>query len=186
MSFQKTIRLPLDRIGVLIGKNGSVKKRIEDICGISILIDSKTGEVTIDLKKDIQESEPFKAIEIINAIGRGFSPSRAFKLLQENVILEILDLREYTKKSHNSLERVKGRIIGFKGKCRNTLEELTNTFISVFGHTVGIIGKSEEVKSALDAIDMLASGSIHKTVYNMLQRERRKNKMDRMKLWEEY
>ncbi|MCP8317707.1 MAG: RNA-binding protein, partial [archaeon] len=68
---------------------------------------------------------------------------------------------------------------------RRFIEELTNAYISIFGHTVSIIGRIDEVRLALDAIDMLASGSAHKTVYSMLQRARTKAKMDRMKLWEE-
>jgi ribosomal RNA assembly protein len=32
---------------------------------------------------------------------------------------------------------------------------------------------------------MLSKGSMHKTVYNMLQGAKRKDKMDKMRLWEE-
>lgn len=99
--------------------------------------------------------------------------------------MHIVDLRDYAGKSQSSLERIKGRIIGLGGKSRRFIEELTNTYISVFGHTVSIIGRIEGVRLALDAIDMLASGSTHKTTYNMLQRARTKAKMERMKLWEE-
>ncbi|MEM3382543.1 MAG: KH domain-containing protein [Nitrososphaerales archaeon] len=184
MSFQKSLRLSLDRLGVLVGKDGSVKNEIEKRCNVSLLIDSKTGEVIINTKGDITRSQPFKAMDIITAIGKGFSPQRAFKLLDEEIVLHIIDLRDYAGKSQNSLERIKGRIIGLKGKSRRLIEELTGAYISVFGHTVSIIGRMEDAKLALDAIDMLASGSAHKTVYNMLQRARTKAKMDRFKLWE--
>lgn len=186
MSFQRTLKLPQDRIGVLVGKSGAIKSEIERRCGVTLSIDSKTGEVTIDSGSDIAQSQPFKAAEIVTAIGRGFSPHKAFKLLDEDIVLRVVDLRDYAGKSSNSLKRIKGRIIGLGGKGRRTIEEFTGTYISVFGHTASVMGRIDEVRSALEAIDMLASGSIHKTVYNMLQREKRKAKIDRMKLWEEF
>jgi len=186
LSFQRTLKLPQDRIGVLVGKTGVIKSEIERRCGITLFIDSKTGEVKIDSGRDIAQSQPFKAVEIVTAIGKGFSPQRAFKLLEEDVVLTMVDLRDYAGKSNSSLKRIKGRIIGLGGKGRRIIEELTGTYISIFGHTTSVIGRVDEVKLAIEAVDMLASGSIHKTVYNLLQREKRKAKMDRMKLWEEF
>lgn len=78
MSFQRNLKLPLDRIGVLVGRNGAVKSEIESRCNVTLSIDSKIGEVTIDSKGDIAQSQPFKAVDIITAIGKGFSPERAF------------------------------------------------------------------------------------------------------------
>ena len=36
MSFEKIIRIPSDRIGVLIGKSGNVKSLIEKKCSVKI------------------------------------------------------------------------------------------------------------------------------------------------------
>ena len=57
--------------------------------------------------------------------------------------------------------------------------------MSVSGHTVALIGTFEEIRLANDAVLMILKGSAHKTVYTMLQEARRKNKLDKMKLWEE-
>ena len=65
------------------------------------------------------------------------------------------------------------------------IEELSGAYISVYGHTVCLIGDFREVKLGTDAIAMLAKGSMHKTVYNMLQSAKRRDKMDRMRLWED-
>jgi ribosomal RNA assembly protein len=185
LSFTQRIKIPLERVGVLVGKGGSVKERIEHVCNVNLQVDSKTGEVTVVMRGNLENSNPFKAIEIVNAIARGFSPERAFRLVDEETMLEIIDLKQYAGKSKSSLERIKGRIIGQQGKARRNIEELTGAFISVYGHTVAIIGTVDEVRLASEAIKMLASGSMHKTVYNMLQRARSRAKMERLKLWEE-
>jgi ribosomal RNA assembly protein len=185
MSFEQILKVPLDRVGVLLGRHGLTKSEIEKACNVALDIDSRTGEVAVKLKGSVEEAEPFKAIAIINAISRGFSPERAFKLLSDNTMLEIIDLREYIGRSREALTRIKGRIIGLRGRARRVIEELTATEISVYGHTVAIIGEPDRVVLASEAVKRLASGSQHGSVYRMLQRERQKAKLERLKLWEE-
>jgi ribosomal RNA assembly protein len=186
MSFQHNIKLPRERIAVLIGKGGRVKQDIEKRCGVAIEIDSESGDALITGEKSVEQMEMFKAVEIISAISRGFSPQRAMRLLDEKEMLfQQIDLRDYTGRSSSALERVKGRIIGEGGKSRRTIEELSGVSLSVYGHTVSLIGTYHEVRLATDAIDMLCRGSMHKGVYNMLQEARRRDKMDRMRLWED-
>jgi ribosomal RNA assembly protein len=183
MSFERLLRIPLDRVGVLIGKKGETKKRIEESCAVTIEVDGKTGEV--EVKSDSVEGDPLRAASVVEAVARGFSPPRALKLLDPDMSLEILDIREYAGKSENNLERIKGRIIGLHGKSRRVIEELTKCDVSVYGRTVAIIGETSELRLAKDAIEKLAAGSQHKSVYNMLQRARTKRKMERILLWED-
>jgi len=77
MSFEKIIRIPNDRIAVLIGKSGNVKLKIEELCYVSLDIDGDTGEVLIKTQGHVGKIQPFKAMEIVTAIGRGFSGSTA-------------------------------------------------------------------------------------------------------------
>jgi ribosomal RNA assembly protein len=173
---------------VIIGKKGKVKGQIQDRCNVLIEIDSKTGDAIISLqsKEMPTEMEPFKAVEVITAISKGFSPRRAYRLIDgDDDSFQLIDLRDYAGKSSNSMERIKGRIIGEEGKSRRTIEDLSGTYISVYGHSVGIIGTSDQIKIASDAVTMLSKGKSHKTVYNMLQEAKRKAKMDRMRLWED-
>jgi ribosomal RNA assembly protein len=186
MSFQHTIKIPKERIGALIGKGGRVKQQIEKRCGVKIEIDSETGDTMIMDNKSADHLEAFRAVEAITAISRGFSPDRAYRLFDDDeLIFQQIDLRDYTGKSPNALERIKGRVIGEGGKARRMIEELSGAYISVYGHTVCLIGDFREVKLATDAIAMLAKGSMHKTVYNMLQGAKRRDKMDRVRLWED-
>jgi ribosomal RNA assembly protein len=186
LSFQYLIKVPNDRIGVLIGKNGKVKSEIEEKCKVQLEINSGSGDVVVSSSYEPpSEMQPFRAIEIISAISKGFSPQRANLLLRdEDLIFQIIDLKEYAGKSSNTMDRLKGRIIGQAGKSRRTIEELSGSYISVSGHTVALIGGFDEVRIANEAIIMILKGSTHRTVYEMLQQARRKSKLDKMRLWE--
>jgi len=187
LSYQRTLRIQKERIGAIIGKKGSVKEEIEKKCKISIVIDSEYGDVILKSNNTnfLNIMDLNKALEIVMAISKGFSPERAFNLFKEDNSLEIIDLRDYVGKSPNSLSRVKSRLIGEKGKSRRTIEELTGSYISIYGHYIGIIGTSDQINLTLEAITKICSGRSHKNVYNFLQEIRRKAKIEKMKLWEE-
>jgi ribosomal RNA assembly protein len=183
MSFEQMVRVPVERVGAVVGKEGATKRSLEAELGVHLDIDSNEGLVTVK-SQGLDETDPFTALRIIEAIGRGFSPQRAKRLLDEGTVLEVIDLRGYAGRSPNSLERIRGRVIGVKGKSRRVIEELTRCQVSVYGRTVAIIGEAPEVQLASEAVKMLATGSQHKTVYITLQKARSKRKMERMFLWE--
>lgn len=185
MRFRQTVRVPSDRIGAILGKGGETKKWLEDTFKIRLIVDSRTGEVTIESLTETLETDTLKAVEVINAIARGFSQERAARLKMDDTVLSIMDLRSYQGKSSNSLTRVKGRIIGERGRARRLIEELTHAEVSVYGHTIAIIGRLDEVKLAEDALDILASGGPHKVAYHLLEKRRTQAKIDRLKLWED-
>jgi ribosomal RNA assembly protein len=183
MSFEQVVRVPAERVGAVIGKEGATKRILENELGVHLSVDSREGLVTVK-SEGSRGTDPFTALRVIEAIGRGFSPQRAKRLLDEGTALEVIDLRAYAGRSSRSLERIRGRVIGLRGKSRRVLEELTHCHLSVYGRTVAIIGDASEVPLATEAVKMLASGSQHKTVYNTLQKARSKRKMERMFLWE--
>mgnify|MGYP001390239175 CR=1 FL=1 len=123
-------------------------------------------------------------MEIITAIGRGFSPEKAMLLLVGDNILHVMNLQEFVGKSTDQMERIKGRIIGEKGKARTNMENLTSTSISVYGKTVSVIGSPNQLKIVIDALSSLSSGSMHGSVYNKLETARRREKIDKLQLWE--
>lgn len=180
------VRIPKDRIGVLVGPEGKTKKAIEEKLAVTLQIESDAGGVTIMLAENTNDpSALFKAKDVVTAIGRGFSPEHAFRLIRdEEAMLDIIDLRLIFGKSESDLRRVKGRIIGMDGKTRRIIEELTETNIRVYGHTVGIIGNIEQVQAAREAIQMLIEGSSHGTVYRYLHKKRRELKRKMLELWE--
>lgn len=183
MSFEQTVRIPIERVGAVIGKEGATKRVLESELGVQLRVDSREGLVTVK-SESTDGTDQFTALRVIEAIGRGFSPQRAKHLQAEGTAFEVIDLRAYSGRSSNSLERIRGRVIGLRGKSRRVIEELTRCHLSVYGRTVAIIGDASEVQLAAEAVRMLASGSQHRTVYNTLQKARTKRKMERIFLWE--
>ena len=184
MAKRNYIRIPHDRVGVLIGPEGNVKSRIEKAFKVNLVVESESGNVEIILNPDQSDvSVIFTVANIVKAIGRGFSPTRAMMLDNEDYDLAILELDEVVGPSHNAQERIKGRIIGKEGKSRALIEELTETNISVYGGTVAIIGNIEALPTAREAVMMLIRGRFHKTVYNYLFAYRRQLKKDRGEIW---
>jgi ribosomal RNA assembly protein len=180
------LKIPRDRVGVLIGPKGKAKKRIEDFFGVVLTVDSDSGSVEITLNPNTKDvSVIFTVQNIVKAIGRGFSPQRVDILAKEDFDLNIIDLSDYVGDSKNALARVRGRIIGKNGRSRAILEELTETRISVYGDTVAIIGNVENLGVAREAVMKLVKGAFHKTVWNFLYAYRRKMKKDRGELWYE-
>jgi len=185
MSFEKIIRIPKDRIGALIGKSGSAKLKIENACSVRLEINSENGEIQILSNIVDEKFQPFKSMEIITAIGRGFPPEKAMRLLKGENTLHVIDLREFGGKSTDQIDRIRGRIIGEGGKARKNMENLSNTSITVYGRTVSIIGGPTQLKLAVDAIESLSGGSMHGYVYKKIEDARRQEKFARLQLWED-
>jgi len=179
-------KIPKDRIGALIGPEGKVKQAVEKRLKVEITIDSETGDVTIKLAPESDDpSLLFRAKEVITAIGRGFTPEGAFRLINdEELLLEVIDLREMFGTSQSELQRVKGRLIGQEGKTRRIIEELTEADVSIHGHTVAIIAGIDQMEVAREAVKMILRGSMHSTVYRYLNRKRRELKKKKLELWE--
>jgi len=180
------VRIPKERVGVLVGPDGKVKQKIEAKLMVELEVESEAGGVKIMLSKEAGDpSLLFKGKDVVTAIGRGFSPEHAFRLLRnEDDIFDFIDLRAVFGRSESDIKRVKGRIIGANGKTRKLIEELTDASVVVYGHTIGFIGTFEQVDVARNAVQMLINGSQHHTVYKYLQRKRSEFKKRMLQLWE--
>jgi ribosomal RNA assembly protein len=158
---KEIVNIPEERKGVLIGKDGSVREEIESRTDTRISI----GEgVSLEGEDPIRV---MKAAEIVKAIGRGFSPDKAMLLLNEDYELRVISL---LGESEKTVKRLMARVIGRKGATRKILEGDTNCLISIYGKTVSIIGRTEEVGAAAEAIENLLNGKSHGYVYAKLKK----------------
>jgi ribosomal RNA assembly protein len=170
--FQQGIKVPKDRVAVIIGEKGKTKRELEDALGVKIHIDSDEGEVTLSGKDSIKI---YTANEVIKAIARGFNPEIATLLLKTDYQLEIVNVTDYAE-GQKAIQRLRGRVIGEGGKARRTIEELTDAYLSVYGKTICIIGEADPVSAAKRGVDALLSGAPHSTVYRLLEKLRRDRK----------
>lgn len=162
------LKIPKQRIACLIGKKGSEKKEIEKKTKTKLKVNSSEGDIIIEG----DNLNCYSCKRIIQAIGRGFNPKIALLLLDENYYFELINIEDYSKKSKNALIRLKSRLIGTKGKAWKTIEKLTNTYLSIYGKTVGIIGLQDDVILTKQAIINLLQGSKHANVYAYIQKHK--------------
>jgi len=170
---EEYLKIPKERIAVVIGTNGETKREIEKLTNTKIEVDSEDGDIDVSAEEG-NAINFYIALNIIKAIGRGFSPEHAFLLKNEENTLEIIDLKEELGKSEKMLKTKRGRVIGRKGKARKEIEEKTNCLVSVYGKTIAIIGKVNNIENARKAVDLLLGGASHKTAHAFLARKERK------------
>ena len=162
------LKVTKERIPILIGKNGSIRKQIELRTKTRVKIDSKEGDIQISSEDPLNI---YTTKLIINAISRGFNPEIAYQLLKEDFGLEIISLPEVIGKNKNKIIRQRSRVIGEKGKCKHTIEFLTHTNISVQGKTISIIGQFQDALVARKGIEKLIQGSKHGNVYRWIEQQ---------------
>ncbi|AUV83569.1 MULTISPECIES: KH domain-containing protein [Salinigranum] len=163
------VKVPQDRIGVLIGEGGETMREIERRAEVRLDIDSESGSVAVDSVGDPVSG--MVAPDIVRAVGRGFKPDAALSLLDDDLrMFELIDLAEYTR-NKNDLQRQKGRLIGENGRTRELMEELTGAEVVIYGSTLGVIGQPEEVEAVRRATKMILDGAPHGAVYSFLERK---------------
>ncbi len=174
-----SIKIPKNRIGVLIGKNGETKKKIEEKSGATLDIDSNSGQVEIDTREIEDPILSLKVEDVVKAVGRGFNPEKALEILRDEVDFVLIDIRDWVGKSKNAVRRMRGRVIGRDGRTRELIEELSETYVSIKGNTVGIIGPHFQVNIARRAVEMLLEGREHATIYEFLENKREDIKLEK-------
>ncbi|ALG82944.1 KH domain-containing protein [Halanaeroarchaeum sulfurireducens] len=164
------VKIPQERIGVLIGDGGETLRRIEHAAEVQLDVDSENGSVAIE-----QTGDPLlgmKAADIVEAIGRDQPPEDALTLLDDEMrMFEIIDVGRVAR-NDNDLRRKKGRLIGENGRTRELMEELTGATVVIYGSTMGVIGSPKEVDVVRKAAEMILDGAPHGTVYSFLERKR--------------
>jgi KH domain-containing protein len=155
----------VEELGIVLKNKSKLEKALK------IKISNKGKLIFI---KGPSEDE-YLATKIIEAIDIGFSINRALLLNNENIMLQILNIKELTKR--HDLDRVRARIIGTHGKTISNLNHLTDCFISVKDNQVGIIGEIDCIKEAIIALKCLIQGSRQANVYARLERKKKERRL---------
>lgn len=165
----KEIRIPEERVAVLIGEGGESKEQIEELTDCELTIKDNLVRVEGDPLDEMDSQR------IVKAIGRGFNPDKAVKLVEKDVTFHMIDINDYAD-TENSRKRLKGRVIGRDGETRRHLEKEGNVDISVYGKTIGIIGYAQNIQIVAEVINQLLQGRSHSSAYNYLEKNRSKIK----------
>ncbi len=173
-----TVRVPQDRIGVIIGRNGDTKKELEKKAAVRLSIDSEAGDISILQNGDAVMAH--QTLSVVQAIARGFSPLKAELLFNSDYYLNVISLKDYAKPGSKRMAEIRARLIGTSGKTRRIIEEITSTYVSVYGDTVSIIGDYVSLDYATNAVNMIIGGRKHRTVYQYLERSSHELKFRRI------
>ena len=162
--------IPQERVPVLRGHKDATLKEIMQRTKTSITVEDG-GRVIIEPTEESTPISMMKARDIIRAIGLGFSPDVALALLSDDMVIDIVDVKDFMLDHHNekALRRMLGRVIGKKGKAKRNIEEIADVHLSIFDGKVAIIGSYENVEAAKKAISELLEGKMHATVYRHLE-----------------
>ena len=112
--------------------------------------------------------DEYDAEQVIIALNLGFPFSIAISIKEEELMLEVLNIKAHTKR--HDFNRIRARIIGKNGKTIKTVSQLTDCFLELKNNEVGIIGSPENIKIAHAAIISLIKGTKQNNVYSYLEK----------------
>ena len=160
---ETVVEFPSERLGMLIGKQGKSLELLERMGGVKIRLRGST--VTVSGEDPLKV---MKAAEVIKAIGAGFRLRQIAPLFNPDMQLAVYDVREACANEREA-DRQIARIIGEKGRNKRILEKKLGIDIAVSGHRVAAIGEPEMLQVFKEAIERLAHGAPHGTVYRHIE-----------------
>lgn len=146
------------------------KKRLEKKLNIKITNRGK------EVKIQGSPQDEYIAEKVIDALNLGFEYSVAIQIKEEDFVLEILNIKDYTKR-HN-LSSIRARIIGTKRKTLSTLSQLTDCEFELKDNQVAIIGPAESIENAQTAIISIIQGAKQSNAYKFLEKNKPKPIID--------
>lgn len=140
------------------------KAELERKLKVKISITGKKVEIEGDTVNEYEASIIFEAMEF------GFSSTKALALLSHDIIFRKIPIKQFTRRKE--LKEVRGRVIGSKGKTKNTIEEISgcDMLVNEEQNQIGLIGSALEMDEAITALEKLIRGSKQANVYRFLER----------------
>jgi ribosomal RNA assembly protein len=166
MEFRYEVRVPKDRVAVVIGKKGVTRRLLSKKLDVKLRVEADEGLVVIDSDDSLKL---MVAKDVIKSIARGFNPNIALYLIKEDFMVDFIDIADFVGAKKNQLERVRSRLIGTEGKARRNLSNLADCDVVIYGKTISIIGKHQYVAILRRAVETLISGNKHASVYRWLE-----------------
>jgi KH domain-containing protein len=148
------------------------KKRLET--SLKVKISNKGNDVTINGKPE----DELIADQVLQALDLGFPFKIAMLIKEEDFMLEVINIKDHTKK--HDLKSVRARIIGTGGKTLKTLSDISECFFELDekNNHVGIIGDPESIESSHTALINLIKGAKTGNAYAYLEKHRPEKVID--------
>lgn len=171
------IVFPAEDLGKILGKHKKNLRKLRKELDATIEISSKEDIIEIAIKSNKRRSgfERYMVANIFEALAFGFKIHKVLLLRNSDYIFRKIDIKSMIKSSRVSV--VSGRIIGRQGRVKHLLEKISHCDIVVSDHVVGVIGKTEDVDMANQAINSLIRGSPQPKVLGHLERDIVRSKM---------
>lgn len=158
------VLIPEERLKIFRDKRMLYTRKLRDFLEVKLWAGDREVEIEGEDAMVIMRVK-----EIVRAFGRGFDWVDALDLVDDDYMLDVISMTDFTGKSRNRQVVLKGRVIGAEGRSKDIIEKYSGAKIAVYGKTVSIIGKWENVKVARDAVTALLSGAKHTGVFKMLE-----------------
>jgi ribosomal RNA assembly protein len=143
---------------------GLIRKRLE--CSVQL----QNGNELVIEGDALSE---YNAMNVMHAFARGFDFNTACKLLSDDYFFKSINLKEVLK-NENHIRRIKARIIGREGKTKSYVQSVSGVDLMIYGDTVSMIGKVDEIEVALAAINVLLESGMHNKAYTLMEKAKRR------------
>lgn len=158
------VAIPEDRLRTLREGKLVFNRKLRDFLDVKFSVAEEDVEIEGEDPLAVMRTK-----DIIKAYGRGFEFEDALDLVDEDYILEIFNMSEFSGKSRNRQIVLKGRVIGARGKAKKMIEKYSGAKMVVYGKTVSLIGRWDNVRLAREAVELLLGGAKHSGVFKMLE-----------------
>lgn len=151
---------------LIINSATKVKNAIPKILQkVDVKIEVKRGNAILDGT----EVNEFMAEKIIQALDFGFDIEDAIGLVNEDVNIDYINIKEHTHRKN--LTEIRSRIIGTEGKAKRAIETLTGAAVVIHNNVVGIISDADHMPHAIQGIISLIQGAKHSNVFSYIERQ---------------
>ncbi|MEM4152658.1 MAG: KH domain-containing protein [Candidatus Pacearchaeota archaeon] len=148
-------------------------KKLESRLKVEININEKGTIIIFNKKKD--SFAEYVASKVLEAIALGFDLNTAMQLCNTDFTLAKINAKDLVRSSRVNL--AVGRVIGKKGRTKELIGELSGCKLVVSNRTISIIGRTDNVETARQAIISLIKGSKQSNIYNYLEKNKRRLKI---------
>jgi RNA-binding protein PNO1 len=169
---KRSIKVPHHRFPPLKKVWMDVYKPVVEQCKLEIRMNLKTRCVELRTSQETPDNTILqKAEDFVKAVVAGFDVADALALLRlDDIYLESFEVKDVRAGLHgDNLSRCIGRMSGSHGKTKNTLENVARVRLVIADTHVHLMGATQNIRVARDAICDLIRGSPAAKVYNRVR-----------------